>query len=336
MSGRDALRFGVLGAARIVPKALIQPAHETADAQVVAVAARDPLRARHFAALHGIPRVFATYMELLEAPGIDAVYIPLPNSMHCEWTIRALRSGKHVLCEKPFSCNAAEAVAMAQAARETGLILSEGFHYLYHPLAARIRSLIHDGEIGDLVRIEVEFSAPIPPPNIRYELGLGGGASMDLGCYGLNMIRYFSGASPEVSRASAVIGPREIDVAMKVELELPGGASAQMKCSMAHDAPVSVFFVARGSRGKLRATNPVAPQRGHLLTVRRGGHETRESVAGASTFFYQLRAFADAIHGGRTLATNPEEAVANMRLIDQVYLAAGLKPRGANPPATIA
>jgi predicted dehydrogenase len=242
MVGQGAIRFGVLGAAGIVPKALIQPARHFPDAQVVAIAARDPARAREFMAVHGIPRVFPTYLELVNAPEVDAVYIALPNSMHCEWTIRALRSGKHVLCEKPFSCNAAEAVLMARVAGETGLVLSEGFHYLYHPLASRIRNLIRDGELGELLRVEAEFSAPISPPNIRYDLQLGGGATMDLGCYGLNMIRHFSGSTPEVRRAVAVIGPHQIDRAMSVELNLPVGASALMRCSMAHDARVSIYF----------------------------------------------------------------------------------------------
>ena len=165
MTCHRAVRFGVLGAARIVPKALIQPASEVSDAQVVAIAARDPARARQFATLNGIPRICPTYLDLVNAPEIDAIYIALPNSMHCEWSIRALRSGKHVLCEKPIASNAVEAVMMAQAAHEAGLVLSEGFHYLYHPLAARVRNLIREGEIGDLVRIEAEFSAPIPPPN---------------------------------------------------------------------------------------------------------------------------------------------------------------------------
>ena len=129
------MRFGVLGAARIVPKALTQPAEQLDCAEVVAIAARDPARAREFAAAYRIPQVFSSYEQIIAAPDIEAVYIPLPNSLHCQWTKHALRAGKHVLCEKPIASNAVEARQMAQVARETGLILAEAFHYRYHPLA---------------------------------------------------------------------------------------------------------------------------------------------------------------------------------------------------------
>lgn len=334
MGDDRAIRFGVLGAARIVPRALLQPAREIPGVEVVAIAARDPARARQFAALHRIPRVLPTYLDLVNALGLDAIYIPLPNSMHCEWSIRALHAGKHVLCEKPIACNAVEAEMMARAAVETGLVLSEGFHYQYHPLAGRVRDLIRSGEIGELLRIEAEFSAPIKPPDIRYDARLGGGATMDLGCYPLNMIRYFSGSTPQVRRAAALTGPADIDRAMEAELELPGGARASMKCSMAPKTRVSVFLSAHGSRGELHVTNPVAPQLGSILTLRRGGRETRESVPGTSTFVYQLRAFVAAVRGEAPLLTNPAEAIVNMRLIDEVYLAAGLRPRGSDRPGT--
>ncbi len=328
MSHDRPLRLGILGTARIVPKALLQPAREVPEVEILAIASRDPVRAREFAALHRIPRIFSSYEKLMNAPEIDAIYIPLPNSMHCEWTIRCLRAGKHVLCEKPIACNAAEAALMADAAAQTSRVLSEAFHYQYHPLAIHIRDLIKSGKIGDLRHIEVEFSAPIAEPNIRYDLGLGGGATMDLGCYGLNMIRFFSGVTPHVRRAIASIGPPEIDVTMAAELELPNGAMAFMKCSMASDAQVSVFFRAIGTDGEIHVTNPVAPQLGHVLTIRHGSHQIRKSVAGASTFVYQLRAFAAAIRGKCTLTSGPTEAIANMELIDRVYRVAGLKPRG--------
>src|SRR5260370_3942500 len=142
MATKRPLRFGILGAARIAPEALIKPAQKSADAEVVAIAARDPARAREFADAHKIPRVLATYEDLINDPELDAIYNPLPNSLHCEWTIAALRAGKHVLCEKPLASNAEEAARMTQAANETGKILGEAFHYRYHPLPDRVRALI--------------------------------------------------------------------------------------------------------------------------------------------------------------------------------------------------
>jgi len=193
MADKRAIRFGILGAARIAPDALIKAAHNVPEAQVVAVAARDPKRAREFAATHKIPRVLATYDDLINDPELDAIYNPLPNSLHCEWTIAALRAGKHVLCEKPLASNATEAERMANAADESGKILGEAFHYRYHPLADRVRGLIAGGTLGRLLDVEGHFSVPIPENNIRFDWNLAGGATMDLGCYPLHMIRYFSG-----------------------------------------------------------------------------------------------------------------------------------------------
>ena len=167
------LRFGILGAARIAPMALIQPARRVAEAQVVAVAARDGAKARAFATKHGIPRVHDSYDALLADPEIDAIYNPLPNGLHCEWTIRALRAGKHVLCEKPIASNAAEAQQMAEAARETGRVLVEAFHWRYHPLAKRVKELLASGAIGAPRHYAATFGFPIGLMRERHPLELG-------------------------------------------------------------------------------------------------------------------------------------------------------------------
>ena len=154
---RDRLRFGVLGAARITPAALIAPAADSQRAQVVAIAARDPERARRFAEEHRIERVDPTYEALIENPDVDAVYNPLPASLHAQWTIQALERGKHVLCEKPFAANAPEAEQMVAAARERDRVLVEAFHYRYHPLANRIVEVVASGALGDVRRLEAAF-----------------------------------------------------------------------------------------------------------------------------------------------------------------------------------
>jgi predicted dehydrogenase len=328
MASPRSIRFGILGAARIAPKALIQPASEVTGVAVAAVAARDTNRARQFAKANRIPRVAPSYEALLADPGIDAIYVALPNAMHCEWSIRALRAGKHVLCEKPLACNARQAELMAEAAERSGRILGEAMHYRYHPLARRIQEILDSRALGSLGQLEAQFCASIPPPNIRYEWHLGGGALMDLGCYLLDMIRHFSGETPRVRRASARVVPVNIDVSMEAELETPSGVSAVVRCSMAADAVAGVFFAARGRVGELHVTNLVAPHRGHALTVRTERGETRETVAASTTFVYQLRAFSAAIRGEDIFATDAAAGVANMRLIDEVYAAAGLPSRG--------
>ncbi|HEY6419848.1 MAG TPA: Gfo/Idh/MocA family oxidoreductase [Candidatus Binataceae bacterium] len=322
------IRFGILGAALIAPNALIKPAQEVADAEVVAVAARDRARADEFAKTNGIPRVHATYADLLSDPELDVIYNPLPNSLHCEWTIRALRAGKHVLCEKPMASNAAEAERMFHAAQETGLFLGEAFHYRYHPLAERVRSLIRDGALGRLTHLEGNFAVPIPPTNIRFDWSLAGGATMDLGCYPLHMVHDFSGMTPRVVGATAKTGPPNIDVTMEVELELPGGIHARMSCSMAADARLNATFTARGDRGELNVINPVAPQMGNQLTVKTSAGEKQETVPGDASYTCQLRAFVAALRGEGKFPTDGVEAIVNMRIIDDVYRAAGLPPRG--------
>ncbi len=322
-------RFGILGAAKIAPNALTLAARLVPEVEVVAVAARDPERARQFAKANGVPRVLATYDDLVTDPDVDVIYNPLPNSLHCEWSIRALRAGKHVFCEKPIASNADEAARMAQVADETGLLLVEAFHYRYHPLADRVRALIGGGAIGNLQRVEANFSVPIPPDNIRFHWGLAGGATMDLGCYPLHMIRYFSGMTPRVLSAKARIGPPNIDVAMEAELELAPGVTAGMTCSMAADAQLGASFLARGDHGELNVTNPVGPHWGHQLTLTTPAGSTNETVPGDTTYTHQLRALVKALEGDRgAFPTDAHDGFIGMRIIDDVYRAAGLSPRG--------
>jgi predicted dehydrogenase len=328
VANKRPLRFGILGAARIVPNALIKPAQQLDCAQVVAIAARDPLRACAFATANEIPRVLPSYNELIEAPDIDAVYIPLPNSLHYEWTMRALRAGKHVLCEKPIASNAAEAQQMADLASDAGLVLAEAFHYRYHPLAARVCDLLQGGRIGRLLHFSAHFSAPSPASDIRFDWSLSGGATMDLGCYLLNMISYFSGFIPLVRRAEARLGPPGIDITMEADLEFEDGAKAHFSCSIAPDAKAGAWFTAKGEGGELFVTNPVAPHRGHLLTILSGRIRHREVVEGHATYVYQLQAFAAAVRDNQRIATPGSDGVINMQLVDDVYRAAGLARRG--------
>src|SRR5262249_11852014 len=158
------LRLGILGAARIAPMALVAPARRVGDAVVTAVAARDAARASAFAARHRIPRVHPSYEALLADPEIEAVYHPLPTSLHAPWTIRALEAGKHVLCEKPFSATVAEAEAMAAAAARSGRVLMEAFHYRYHALFARMRAVLQAGELGTVRRLAARLSIPLSTP----------------------------------------------------------------------------------------------------------------------------------------------------------------------------
>ena len=186
----EPVRFGTLGAARITSQALLRPAARLEEAEVVAVAARDLARARRFAEKRRIPRVVSDYEALINDPDIDAVYNPLPNGLHGRWTIAALEAGKHVLCEKPFTANAAEAEEVAAVATESGKTCAEAFHYRYHPLWARALDLVAQGAVGRIEHVEATMCVPLFPPNdIRWSWPLAGGALMDIGCYAVNMVR---------------------------------------------------------------------------------------------------------------------------------------------------
>ena len=324
------VRIGVLGAARIAPMALIQPARVVPQVRVVAVAARHPDRARAFARRHGITRVHESYDDLIQDPELDAVYIPLPNSLHAAWAIRALRAGKHVLCEKPLASNAAEAQRMAAAAVESGKVLVEAFHYRYHPLAARMKEIVDGGELGTIRHLEAHFCVPlILPGDIRYRFDLAGGATMDLGCYAVNVIRYLAGAEPEVTSARARLASAQVDRYMQAELRFAGGRTGQVVCSLFSRILLRSRVVVRGDRGELRVWGAFHPQVFHRFEVRVGQSVRSERFPGETTFTHQLRAFVKAVRGQAPIVTDPVDAIANMRVIDAIYLKAGLKLRGA-------
>jgi predicted dehydrogenase len=330
------LRIGILGAARIAPTALVKPAHRTDGAMTVAVAARDPARARKFARKHGIPRVLDSYRALVEDPEIDAVYNPLPNGLHAQWTVAALWAGKHVLSEKPFTANAQQAreVAAARRAAEAihgRLVLMEAFHYRYHPLMARVRELA--GQLGPISRVEANLCFPLPVfSDIRYKFDLAGGALMDAGCYALHALRHAVPGSGEPvctgATAKLLRRDRRVDRAMTVDVRYPGGATGRARASMWSSTLLDISARVVGERGEVRVFNFVMPQSYHRVTSIVDGVRRRERVAGQATYTHQLRAFIAAVGGdeGANL-TPPEDSIANMTLIDGAYEKAGLPLR---------
>jgi predicted dehydrogenase len=326
---QPALRIGALGAAAITPAALIRPARDVEGVAVVAVAARDRNRAASFAAKHAVPVVHDSYDALLADPDIDAVYNPLPNSLHASYSIAALEAGKHVLCEKPFAANAAEAREVARVAEPTGLVVMEAFHYRYHPLMQRAVD-VAQGELGTLRHVESWMQVPlIKPGDIRYDLGLAGGATMDLGCYSIHQLRSLSGGEPTVQSARAKEHRPGVDRFMQAELRFESGVSGRFTCSLYGAVPLRIGFRAVGDDGELRVFNPAGPHLYHRFTVRSPtGGKRRERFPKVPTYRYQLEAFRDAVTEGRPILTPPSDSIANMEVIDAVYRSAGLDPRG--------
>jgi predicted dehydrogenase len=326
------LRIGILGASRIAPTAVIQPARALGDVEIAAVAARDPARAARFAKRCGVGVVHPSYAALLADPAIDAVYNPLPNGLHGRWTIAALEAGKHVLCEKPFTANAEEAEAVAAVARRTGLVTMEAFHYRYHALTRRMLEIVDSGELGAVRRIEAWFCIPLIARDIRWELALAGGALMDTGCYAVHLVRTLAGAEPVVRAAQAKLRAPGVDRLMQAELEFADGRSASVTASMLSSRLFSVGARVIGAAATMQVFNPIAPQYRHGLTIRTLAGVRKEQVARQpSSYAAQLQAFADAALRGRPYPTTADDAVANMRVIDACYGAAGLPRREPAP-----
>ena len=323
------VRLGVLGAARITPAAIAKPARNSTDAELVGIAARDRARADAFAPKHGVPRVFDAYADLLADPDIDAIYNPLPNGLHAEWTIAALEAGKHVLCEKPFTSNAQEAEAVAAVADRTGLVVMEAFHYRYHPLAARMRTLVESGELGTLQHVEASLCFPLPKfSDIRYQYDLGGGATMDVGSYTVHLTRLLGLEEPTVTSATAKLRTPDVDRAMTAELAFPSGHTGRITCSMWSTDVLKTIVRARGSRGELHVINPTNPQVWHRMRVKVDGVSRTERFSRRPTYEFHLDAFTAAVLRGEPTLTPPSDSIANMRVLDAIYVAAGMQPRG--------
>jgi predicted dehydrogenase len=326
------LRIGTLGSSRICQPALINPATSVAEVTVTAVAARDKPRAEAFALRHGIATAYGSYQELLADPDVDAVYNPLPNSLHGPWTLRAIAAGKHVLCEKPFASNAAEAAQVARAAAAAGLVVMEAMHYRYHPLVTRLREVV--GELGPVRHLQAWTNFAITNPgDIRYDFGLGGGALMDGGCYALDCLRLLGGDGPTVTGALAdpvAPDPRgaAADRSAAVRLAFPGGATGWFESSFTRDGEFRADLHVICEDGQVWLDNFIFPHRGRLRAT--GAVQADEEGGGESTYVHQLRAFAAAIADGAPVPTSAEHAVVTMRLIDDAYRAAGLLPRIAD------
>ncbi len=301
---RTSLRVGILGAARIASNALIKPARAVADVQIVAVAARDKNKADAFARTHNIPRVFDSYNALVHDPDIDAIYNPLPNSLHHEWTIQALRAGKHVLCEKPLASNAQEAEEMARVAEETRRVLMEAFHYRYHPLALRVAEIISSGEIGTVRALEADFFIPLffRPRDIRFNYDLAGGALMDTGCYCVNLLRWLGRSEPRAISARARKTSPQVDRLMHANLIFENGVTAKLGCSLAAFPPVKISAHVIGDAGELHISNPFVPHRFNGVRVETKQGTRREHFTHEPTYNFQLRAFLGATRGEKQIS----------------------------------
>jgi predicted dehydrogenase len=332
VSASSKIRIGILGAAGIAPEAVIDPAASNAEVEIVAVAARDRGRAAEYAAKYDIPNVHDSYESLLADSDVDVVYNPTPNGLHGVWTVAAVAAGKHVLCEKPFTANAAEARSVAAAILSSDRVVMEAFHYRYHPLTLRTIEIVRSGELGKLVSVEAGFGGMgRPRDDIRWSLPLAGGALMDVGCYPVHLLRSVVGSEPTVTRASADQADPGVDADMRIELQFADGVTGLVRTSMQSPEP---YIYARyvGEDGVLEVENPFIPQRGNKLTITSGGRSRTESTTTEPSYNFQLRALADALLRDAPVVTSVGDAIGNMDVIDAAYVAAGLEPRQPTTP----
>jgi predicted dehydrogenase len=322
------VRIGLLGASSFAPTTLLNPARKNDEVVVAAVGARDMGSAETFAAKYGIARAHGSYETLIADPDLDAVYVLLPTSFHGRWTRAALAAGKHVLCEKPFTANAAEAREIAELAAESDRVVMEAIQFRYHPLTSRVEQIIASGELGTLELVDVALCVLIPKFSGNcYNYAYAGGALMDAGSYVVNMMRTFGGSTPTVVAAQAKLRDPRVDRAMTAQLRFAAGHAGRVRCSLWS----SDLFRARakvvGDRGELRVISPAAPHLFPRLSIRSAGGKRVERFSRRISYEYQLDAFAAAVLRGEPVKTTPEDAVENMTVIDGIYRAAGLPLR---------
>ncbi len=307
------MRWGILGAARIT-RSLIPAFRAAAGQTLSAVASRAPERGAQFAAEWEIPGIFPSYDALLADPAIDAVYIPLPNSFHAEWTIRAARAGKHVLCEKPLALSVAEVDAIAAAAAEAGVHVAEAFMYRHHPQTHLVRRLVTDGAVGELRLVRGCFSFPLTRPgDVRLDPALGGGCLLDVGCYPTGYARAVSGLEPVAVSGAAAIGPTGVDVSFAAVLQFPGQLLATADSSFV--APFRTEIEVVGSEGTLRVPRPFKPREVETVTLTRGDSVEELRVESPALYVHQVEDFARTVAGEAAPVVTLEDSRRNTAML---------------------
>ncbi|HEX7255277.1 MAG TPA: Gfo/Idh/MocA family oxidoreductase [Gaiellaceae bacterium] len=313
------MRLGILSTARI-NRLLLPAARESGRVEIAAVASRDLGRAEAYAREHGFERAYGSYEELLADPGLDAVYIPLPNSLHVEWSIRALEAGKHVLCEKPLSRHPEDAERVFDAAARAGLVLTEAFMYRHNPQTARLVELVEGGAIGDLRVVRAAFSFTITDDaNIRLAADLDGGALMDVGCYCVSGSRLLAGEPSRVFATS--VEEAGVDTVFAATMSFPGGVVAQFDCGFR--LPMRDELEAVGTEGSIFLDDPWHCRR-PVIEIRRDYGVEEIALEPVDSYRLELENLADAIRGEAAPLLGREDALAQARAIDALYRSAEL------------
>lgn len=314
------LRWGVISTANIGRWAVNPAIQASANGELLAVASRDAQTARTFAEQWNIPGSYGSYDELLDDADIDAVYVPLPNSMHCEWTIKAAAAGKHVLCEKPLGLTENECHEMSKAATENGVKFMEAFMYRFHPRTQRVLEMLRGGVIGDLKMIHGVFTFHLSNSNnIRWQPEFGGGALMDVGCYCINVSRTMVGAEPEEVQAFASWASTGVDDMMNGSLRFPGDVLASFECGLSSKRRES--YEIGGADACLRVPDAFLPGTDDAVIeeLRDGEEPVIHTIPGVDEYQSMVEHFADCVLNDKQPRYPADEAARNMRVIEALY-----------------
>jgi xylose dehydrogenase (NAD/NADP) len=326
----DAIKWGVMGNATIARACVIPAIQKSCNGRLHALATRSPARAQEVAADNQIDQIYNRYDALLVDPAIDVIYIALPNHLHHPWTLKALKAGKHVLCEKPLACSAQEAMEMASLAEDAGRYVMEALMYRFHPRSRRIKQLVAEGRIGAPCLVRSAFCFRMgetdwaSEKNARLKPEMGGGALLDVGCYSVSVARWFLGSEPTQVQAQAVYHPGGVDVHMVGMLGFAETALATFEASFI-SALQQTYSIA-GADGVIELPhNAFVPWEKDAAFFIRGQDEEegqKQVIPGADEYQLMVEHFADVVLGNTDLMYPLSDSIGNMRVLDALAQAA--------------
>lgn len=326
----DHMRWGILGNATIGRKCVIPAIQKSRNGRVHALGTQSPADVGKVALANGVQHVYDSYEAVIHDTAVEAVYIPLPNHLHHPWTVKALQAGKHVLCEKPLACNRQEAQDMVAVARQTKLLLMEAFMYRFHPRSERIKQMVNDGTIGAPCLVRSAFCFHLGEDvladgdNPRLKAEMGGGALLDVGCYGVSLARWLMDAEPTQVQAQAVYHDSGVDIHCVGSLQFPAGCLATIEASFI--SALQQTYMVVGSEGVIELPHDafIPWENDAVYTVRGREEETGKTytIPGIDEYQLMVEHFTDAVLQHTELKFSPEDSLCNMRVLDALAEAA--------------
>jgi len=317
MAGLKRLRWGLLGTARI-NQAIIGPIQASKYNQLVAVASRALDKAATYAQKWGIPEYYGSYEDLLADPEIDVIYISLPNSLHAEWSLKAMQMGKHVLCEKPLTISIEDVDKIREVSINTGTVITEAFMYRHHPQTKKIKEMVGQGDIGKLQLIRGSFCyTNTRPDNPRLKPDLGGGSLWDVGCYPVGYARFLTGEEPVEVYGQQITGPTGIDVLFTGQLRFPSGVISQFECSFI--SPSKSVIEITGDKGRIVIPVPYKPGMKNEIIIEQDGIKQSSEIKGADLYLGEIEDLQNAVLHGKSPLITLSDSRANISTIIALY-----------------